>query len=187
MSEEVPDFRKGDLLVGSATLADPNFRQTVVLICEHTEKSGTYGLVLNRALPVPEDVAERLAFMTGRLFQGGPVQPEVLQMLHPFGDRLEQSFEVVPGLWIGGQMEDLEKGILLGTVAPERCRFYLGYSGWAAGQLDREFQEGVWLVIRGTVDLVLGTPPDKLWSRAARIHGAANPLYAHCPDDPSWN
>ena len=41
------DNLKGQLLLASPALFDPNFRRTVVLVTEHTEE-GAAGLVLNR-------------------------------------------------------------------------------------------------------------------------------------------
>ena len=43
MSSPVP----GVVLVAEPPMADPNFRRTVVLLCEHTTE-GSFGLVLNR-------------------------------------------------------------------------------------------------------------------------------------------
>ena len=39
------------LLIAMPQLADPNFAQTVALICEHTDK-GALGIVLNKPLPM---------------------------------------------------------------------------------------------------------------------------------------
>src|SRR5256885_1997321 len=39
------------LLVAMPSLTDPNFSQTVALVCEHTDK-GALGIVLNKPLPM---------------------------------------------------------------------------------------------------------------------------------------
>ena len=39
------------LLIAMPSLSDPNFAQTVALICEHTER-GALGIVLNKPLPM---------------------------------------------------------------------------------------------------------------------------------------
>ena len=39
------------LLIAMPSLADPNFAQSVTLVCEHTDK-GALGIVLNKPLPM---------------------------------------------------------------------------------------------------------------------------------------
>src|SRR5206468_735403 len=80
---------KGIFLVASPNLRDPNFRQTVVLLCEHGAE-GALGVVVNR--PTAMSVSEALPQMPvleGQrhvLFSGGPVQPNQVMLLY----RLEQ-------------------------------------------------------------------------------------------------
>jgi putative transcriptional regulator len=72
------DLGKGVFLVASPSLRDPNFRQTVVLLCEHGAE-GALGVVVNR--PTAMQLTEALPHMPvleaqgHTLFAGGPVQP----------------------------------------------------------------------------------------------------------------
>src|SRR5260221_6728495 len=83
-------YLTNQLLVAMPTLADPNFAQTVTLICEHTAK-GALGIVLNRPLNMAlGDVLAQLALPCGNLalseqpvLRGGPVQPDRGFVLHP--------------------------------------------------------------------------------------------------------
>jgi len=180
-------IERGDLLVATASLIDPNFAHTVVLLCEHEPAKGSYGLILNRPIVAPDEVTERLPLAAGRLYQGGPVQIGVVQIMHTFGARIPGALEVVPGLWIGGDWEEIELGFKAGTLAAEDCRFFLGYSGWGEGQLAQEFATNSWIRAPGTAELVLGTEADRLWGAAVRAAGKENPLFANYPDDPSLN
>ena len=51
-----PALMPGSMLVAGASLFDPNFRRTVVLVGEHNEE-GALGLVLNRQSPVAVEEA----------------------------------------------------------------------------------------------------------------------------------
>ena len=66
----------GVILVASRSLADPNFKQTVVVIAEANEE-GTLGLVLNRRTDMPlSQVLEKwkeAAAVKDPIFMGGPV------------------------------------------------------------------------------------------------------------------
>ena len=51
------------------------------------------------------------------------------------------------------------------SADPARVRFYLGYAGWAAGQLDYELSRGSWHVLPGSADTVFADDPKLLWER----------------------
>ena len=41
-----------------------------------------------------------------------------------------------------------------------------GYSGWSAGQLEHEMEEGAWLALPYDEDLAFSAGIDELWRRA---------------------
>lgn len=179
---------KGDLLIASSGLMDPSFQQTVVLICDHDPARGTHGLVLNQPIPLPKELLAAIPFPAPEiLFRGGPVQPDSLQVLHPFGDRIPGACKVMDGLYIGGDFDVLAGGLADETLDSDFCRFYLGYSGWDPDQLDREFQEGSWLRVAGSTAILRQTPPAALWAQAIRKLGQQEPVMAHFPAEPGWN
>jgi len=179
------DSLKGQLLISSARLHDRNFRHTVVLVGEHDEE-GALGVVLNRPLDlaVGQGVPE-LAPLVGReepLFQGGPVQPTspvlVAEFTHPD----------LADLLVFGNV-----GFLVGDVSPEiqpglvRARLFAGYSGWGAGQLEAEMEEGSWIVDPAREEDVFTDNPELLWSRVLRRKGPKYAQIARVPFDPRMN
>ncbi len=178
---------KGDLLIAPITLQDPNFVQGVVLICEHTPGEGSYGLILNQPVRPNSTLLEEFPYARKNLFNGGPVKPEILQVLHPYGEELSGSLKIVDGVWLGGDIEILQNGFEDGTFEPESCRFFLGYSGWGEDQLATEFDMHSWLRVAGDADLILHTTPDVVWNRAIRRLAENDPLYTNFPDFPSGN
>src|SRR5271157_5723256 len=78
-------FLGGSFLVSEIALSDPNFRQTVVLMISHDD-NGAFGLVVNRPSPFTlGDVIEGIDDSPARtipVFIGGPVQQEILFLLH---------------------------------------------------------------------------------------------------------
>ena len=95
--------------------------------------------------------------------------------------------EVLEGVWLGGDFEELQDGLKTGNFDPGYCRFFAGYAGWGSEQLQQEFLSGAWMAIPATVELVFDTPPEKLWSSAVRQWGKEDPIYSNYPEDPSWN
>src|SRR4051812_22070714 len=83
------DSLRGQLLIASPGLLDPNFHRTAVLIGEHGAE-GAMGLVLNRPSPAGvEDAVPPLAALVepgACVHAGGPVQPTAITILAEFED-----------------------------------------------------------------------------------------------------
>lgn len=174
------DVRKGCFLVAAPALQDPNFSRSVVLVCDHGP-DGTMGLIVNRPLALPPDGV--LAGVPGitlpgvKIHQGGPVQADHLLLLHGLTKLGLDAHPVCPGLFLGGDLEALKEA--LGDVTgPPALRYYLGYAGWSAGQLEAEIAEGAWLVREARAEDVFCADPAALW---ARLSGARRHLDPYAP------
>ncbi len=180
------DSLRGQLLIAGATLPDPNFARTVVLICEHSE-DGALGLVLNRPgeLVVCE-AAPELAELTdpGALIDsGGPVQPDALLVLAEFEDVSEAGICVVGDVGLVGDDSEIEDLV----DATRRVRIFAGYAGWGPGQLDAELAREDWFVAPAGVDDIFNPDADELWRRVLERKGGHFALVARMPIDPSVN
>lgn len=181
-----PDMLKGQLLIASAGLLDPNFRRTVVLVTEHNPE-GAMGVVLNRPSPVPvADAVPHLGTLVeegGLVFVGGPVQPEAVVALAELDDS-ELAAATALGS-IGYLRADADPDDLAGAV--RRARVFAGYSGWGGGQLESELEQEAWIVEPAEPDDVFTADPDGLWAEVLRRKGGAYAILARMPLDPSVN
>jgi putative transcriptional regulator len=177
---------KGQLLIASPALVDPNFRRTVVLVTEHTEE-GAMGVVLNRVSAVAvADAVPQLAELVeqgGLVHVGGPVQPEAVVALAELDDPDEAAAMAFAD--IGYIRADAQPDELVGAV--RRLRLFAGYSGWGAGQLEGELGESAWIVEPAEPDDVFTAEPDRLWSTVLRRKGGGYAVIATMPPDPSLN
>jgi putative transcriptional regulator len=186
MSEPL-ELSTGKLLIANAHLEDQNFKRSVILICEHSD-DGTFGLALNRPLELSvNEVIEDLDDWNAPLYLGGPVQPNTIHVLHRLGDKIEGSTEIVDGVFWGGDYDEIRRLIELKAATADDFRFFLGYSGWGAGQLNDELQGGSWYLSQATEKAVFNDPHDKLWSRALRAKGGEFAIIANFPEDPRLN
>ena len=180
------DSLRGQLLVAGPTLLDPNFRRTVVLVCEHNDE-GALGLVVNRATPleVAEAVPE-LAGMLGdsaRLWAGGPVQPQSIVLLAELEEQPEDALMVVGDIGLvlqGADLDDLALG-------DRGARAFLGYAGWGPGQLESELERDDWIVVDAEPDDAFADDADGLWAQVLARKGGEYALLARMPPDPSLN
>ena len=135
------EITAGTLLIASPTLRDPNFARTVVLLCEHSD-AGSMGLVVNR--PTATRVVDVLSGVAGLpppeeiLYRGGPVQPDILLVLHKVDTAVPGAQPVAGGMALGGDMQMLVDVLARARGPAERVRVYAGYAGWGEGQLDME-------------------------------------------------
>lgn len=164
-AEHVARLKPGVVLL-ARDMSDPNFNSTVVLVCQHGPE-GSYGLVLNRPSHMPlSEVFDKPPAWAGdatrkqRIYMGGPVQPEELQILQVTTDPVPGSYQVASEVFLGGYWGDL-KDIL--ELDPRTIRLFLGYSGWGAEQLAREVEMEAWEVWNVDVKrLLLG--PEEAWA-----------------------
>lgn len=161
------------LLLSMPQLADPNFRRTVVLLCEHSP-DGAWGLVLNR--PTGKRAAAVVDFDPPvvrdsglEVWVGGPVEPPRGCLLLPEEPLGDDAFEVAPNVFISSSGELLRK--LVDGPAVAQARLLMGYAGWGPGQLDRELTESSWLISDVAVDIVFGASPAEMWEAAIRRLG----------------
>ncbi|MBO6517707.1 MAG: YqgE/AlgH family protein [Bacteroidia bacterium] len=179
----------GKILISDPFLRDPNFARTIVFLTEHTE-NGSFGFVLNNAVDITlKEVFEDDALPTTSLFQGGPVELNTLHFLHAMGNIIENSKEVIPGVWWGG---DFNKALEILKKSPDLIShfvFFVGYSGWGAGQLDGELQEEAWVVSDIGSAMVFNTQFDaqELWKKAMKNLGGKYNYLAESPIDPQLN
>jgi putative transcriptional regulator len=162
---------QGQLLIASPDIADPRFRETVILVVRH-DPEGAFGLVINR--PVEERTIASLLAATGtpddtvegkmRIFAGGPVQPERGFVLHSPDYRREGSVEIDEHVAMTASPEILRD--IGHHKGPERALFLLGYAGWGPGQLESEIDRGDWFAAPGEAGLIFEEERGLLWRHA---------------------
>lgn len=188
MESPTPDLSAGTLLVSAPVLEDPNFRRTVVLLCDHQPEHGSFGLVLTQQTDVHlDDVLEGMFIFNPPLYVGGPVQRDTLHFVHRKPDVIPGGVELPGGVVWGGDFESVQACAQRGEAASDVLRFFIGYSGWAPGQLRAEMDEEAWIVSSVSPRLLFETPTDRLWRTVLRKMGGDFALLSTFPEDPRMN
>ena len=165
-------------LVAMPELQDPNFNQTVTLICEHDE-NGALGVIINRPLEslVINDVLSQFDLTppddhpTGHepVYAGGPVHNELGLVLHEGRGEWQSTLPVGAHMGLTSSRDGLES--IASTQEPERMLLSLGYAGWGAGQLESEIGQNAWLTVGADAQIIFHTPPHERWQCAAQAIG----------------
>ncbi|MCB9196482.1 MAG: YqgE/AlgH family protein [Flavobacteriales bacterium] len=178
---------KGKFLISEPFMSDDFFKRSVVFLCEHNAE-GSFGFVMNNILSV--GIGELLDDLSNCDFEvgfGGPVNSSNLYYLHTIGEKLDQSYEVIDGIFTGGDFDQLKTLINTGLVKTEEIKFFLGYSGWSAGQLDKEIEENSWIVADFDSMKVFKNTDKSLWKNLLDEMGGKFKMIANFPEDPSLN
>jgi putative transcriptional regulator len=176
----------GKLLIAEPFLKDGNFLRTVILLCDHSEE-GTIGFVLNQEtdLVLGEIVAE-IATCNQPINIGGPVQNDTLHMLHQMPEILGGK-KITDNIFWGGDFDLLKESFLTTPLPSRQLRLFLGYAGWAKGQLAEEMKDGAWIVTDANTDLVFNTAPQDVWRKAIALLGKEYRYLSQLPIDPQLN
>jgi putative transcriptional regulator len=164
------------LLIAMPSLADPNFSQTVTIVCEHTEK-GALGIVVNKPLPMRlSDVLEQMNIEASSeyiaakpVLRGGPVSTDRGFVLHRPGGQWDHSHRVSDMIQVTTS-RDVLAAIARGE-GPDDAFIALGYAGWEAGQLEHEIKENSWISMPIDARMVFDLPYEDRWSAAWRFLG----------------
>ena len=158
-------------LIATPAIKDPLFASSLVYICEHS-KEGSMGLVVNHQTDQTlEDIFLQLdikclddTIKQQPVFIGGPVQLEQGFVLHTTAETWQKTIEVSPGIHLTSSMDILQA--IAENKGPEDYLVILGFSGWAAGQLESELQQNSWLTSASGVELLFHKNSDKKWQMA---------------------
>jgi putative transcriptional regulator len=180
--------RKGDLLISEPFLADPNFARTVIYLCEHNDE-GSFGFVLNKPAKINlNELLEGVGDREDNIYVGGPVQQNTLQFIHKNDRLIEGGSEVKDGIFWGGNFEQMLSMMEGSLIKSDDIKFFIGYSGWAAGQLKSELEVNAWIISRDVnIEQIFDTNVESLWKEVLHTMGGKFKIVANFPVDPRLN
>ena len=178
---------KGSILISDPFSDDVYFGRSVVLICEHNDE-GTFGFVLNNYIDVDlHQLDDNFPNINARISFGGPVSKENLYYIHSFSD-ITNTLEIREGLYYGGDFDEITDRIKNAKNPNKEIRFFVGYSGWSAGQLDEEIKNENWITANNiSTENIIDTKLDDLWRICLEKQGQRFKLMTKFPRNPMDN
>ncbi len=172
-------------LIAMPTMADPYFAKSLIYIAEHNDQ-GALGLIVNR--PIDMNLATLFEKIDVPLastelaqlpvFFGGPVQTDRGFVLHrPVGD-WQSTLAVNRDVGLTSSRD-----VLLSVARdgqPSEMLVTLGYSGWAAGQLEHELAQNAWLTVAADQHILFDLPFEERLPSAMQRLGID---FTHLADD----
>ncbi|KAF0234042.1 MAG: hypothetical protein FD181_3742 [Prolixibacteraceae bacterium] len=185
-SNNVPP-QKGRILIAEPFLHGDYFSRSVVFLVAYSDK-GAVGFILNKKIDfLLQDVFANFPEFNANVFLGGPVAADSIFFIHKLGNILPGSIKVLGNLSWGGDFGALKILISKGVVKPVDIHFFLGYSGWDAGQLEEEIKYDSWLVTDVDENSILREPKDVSWTDFVKKAGTRYSIWENYPENPSFN
>ena len=169
---------QGRLLLADPSLRDGTFRQSVVLIADHSEDEGTFGVILNRPTGrivkdyIDTESLPNLAHV--KVFAGGPVGKDHLTFAAFWKE--------------DGKMHYRTR--LLASAAERRLQengavvhAYVGYSGWSVDQLDSEMKNSAWHLAPINPWLLREPHNQRMWQEALASLSPFHRILSLCPEN----
>jgi len=179
--------KQGHILIAEPFLSGSYFNRSIILLASYGE-NGAVGFILNKKVDYPvEDLFANFPDFDSEIHIGGPVGTDSIYFIHTLGDLIPGSINIKENIYWGGDFETLKLQIKLGLVHPEQVRFFLGYSGWEAGQLEEEINQNSWLVADISEADLMTIDENLMWVESVRAMGGKYSMWENFPENPSLN
>lgn len=176
--------KAGKILISEPLMNDFHFGRSVILLVDHEESEGSFGIIINKPLNMMVNHAvEDFADFEAPVYLGGSVCDNQLFFIHTLGSIIPDACPIIDGLYWGGDLDTLKTLISTGIANEDNTRFYLGYAGWDAGQLVEELVRNSWLISDITVEQYLQTPPEHMWQIFVNQMGSRYEMWHRFPMD----
>lgn len=180
--------RTGNILISKPLMNDFHFGRSVVLLIDHEESEGTFGVIINKTLNASvSQIVDEFPDFEAAVYLGGPVADNQLFFIHTLGDLIPDSSPILDGLYWGGDAETLKTLIATGISNESNTRFYLGYAGWDAGQLVSELVRNSWLVGQITAEQFFSVPEEAMWQTFVNQMGSPYEMWRLFPKNAEDN
>jgi putative transcriptional regulator len=180
--------KKGQLLIAEPSiLGDSSFNRSVVLLADYNE-DGSVGFILNKPLEYSlSDLIPEIS-VDFEIYNGGPVEQDNLYFIHTIPDLIPNSVEISSGIFWAGDFSEVIELIETKQISKNDIRFFLGYSGWDAKQLEKELHANSWVLSENVYKTAIIQKSDKaFWKKKMLELGDNYSIWSNAPEDPSFN
>ncbi|MGG7036342.1 MAG: YqgE/AlgH family protein [Flavobacterium sp.] len=181
-------LKKGNLLIAEPSIiGDLSFNRAVILLADHTDE-GSVGFILNK--PLKYTLNDLLPEIESdiKIYNGGPVEQDNLYFIHNVPDLIPNSIEISDGIYWGGDFELTKRLLNSKAIKKKNIRFFLGYTGWDAEQLEDEIQANSWISTANIYqDKILEKSSGHFWKEKIIELGGEYLIWSNAPENPMLN
>lgn len=171
----------GKILIASPYSMEGNvFHKSLIYVIHHGTK-GSVGLIFNHlvkntpasALFKKININSDINKLNLEIYLGGPVEMERGFFLHSNEYQKNLLFKPKVGdLALSSNLEILDD--IANGYGPQKNMFFIGYTGWGAGQIEFELENNLWIVSEPDYDLIFSNSIENKWHVALSRLGINN-------------
>jgi len=169
---------EGRLLLATPTLKDGTFDKSVILLADHSDTEGAFGLILNH--PAGQRVGDLLKddefspLANVQVHIGGPVSRGHMTFAAFWEDG--DSFRYATRISADQAVDHVQQP---GTLV----RAFVGYTGWSKDQLEDEVDRESWVVAPIPKSILAETHDRELWRTILQDLSPFHRILAEAPDN----
>lgn len=181
-------LKKGHLLIAEPSIiGDLSFNRSVILLADHNQE-GSVGFIINKPLKYTINDLVPDIEANFKIYNGGPVEQDNLYFIHNVPELIPGSIEISSGIFWGGNFDLTRELINDGKIKKDNIRFFLGYTGWEAKQLEDEMQANSWIVTENLYqNKIIGKSTTDFWKEKILELGGDYMLWSNAPENPLLN
>jgi len=159
------DDKSWSFLIASPSFSGPIFEETVILLLEDNE-DGAFGIIINKTLGktlgelnadfISSDLSEV------EVFDGGPLVKDRISLALCTGNKGDD--DAIDGAFAFGVTPEKARETLAKNP-DSKLGAFAGYVGWESGQLQREIDEGIWIVCNADINMMFDVSPEEIWQQ----------------------
>ena len=151
------------------------FKNALIYLCKNDEE-GSFGIVINKKVKInlkdfalqPDKELESI-LNDDKVFLGGPVTPFSPFVLHSLEKKYVETHVITSEIGVSSKPDIIQS--ILNKNFPEKFLVSFGYTGWSPGQLEKEIQQGSWVIIPANEQIIFSTKSDKKIEEASKLAG----------------
>jgi putative transcriptional regulator len=181
-------LKKGNLLIAEPSIiGDLSFNRSVILLADHNNE-GSVGFIINKPLKYTINDLVPDVEANFKIYNGGPVEQDNLYFIHNVPELITDSVEISSGIFWGGNFELTRNLINDGSIKKDNIRFFLGYTGWDALQLENEMLANSWILTENLYEnKIIGKSTTDFWKEKILELGGDYIIWSNAPENPLLN
>jgi len=177
----------GKYLISEPLMSDGIFGRSVILLTEHSDEA-SLGYVLNKPSGfIISQLLPQFKNFSLPVYIGGPVATNTVHFIYKSDKPISSSVQIDEKLYWGGDINELLVQLSSNQLNENDVRFFVGYSGWGKNQLQKELNNGYWLVSSFPVNHLFEEEADLLWKRSVLQLERKYHFWLNVPKNPSLN